>query len=133
MYSLKPFNLDIHQGDDELYVVKVEVCDKDGNMHNADLEGCFVKLVVFEYRSVTEVAYMDVQNQCLALGVLDDNHNFNEDPKKPYAIKMHFPSSMTRKLSMPKYDYELYMINRDNIKETVLRGTLIVSRGLRHG
>ena len=133
MYSLKPFNLDIHQGDDELYIVKVEVCDKDGNKHNADLSGCFVKLVVSEYRSVSEFAYMDVQNQCLALGVLDDNHNFNEEHIKPYAIKAHFPASLTRKFTMPKYSYELYMVNSDGIKETVLRGDLIVSRGLRHG
>lgn len=133
MFRDASFNLQIYQGNDDLYVITVELSDKDGNRYYADLTDNYFKLNIREVNAFRNLAELTTENNCITAGILDSNNNFKKSNDKPYAILIHFTHELTEGLHFPKYLYDLFAIRPDGIHEVILKGELRVLRGVAYG
>ena len=128
-------NLDLYQGNDDIFVLRIEEVDNEGNRTMADLSGYWFILRVRENPLSPVLMELSVDNRCISYGVIDEDGNFREAKigEKPYALQLHFPHADTEKLHAPKYEYDLFGVKPDGIREVLLRGDIKVVRSITYG
>ena len=128
-------NLELYQGNDDIFVLRIEEVDNEGNRTPVDLSNYWFILRVRESPLKPVVMELTPDNRCITSGIIDENGNFREvKPKeKPYTIQLHFPHDDTEKLTAPKYEYDLFGIKPDGVREVLLRGELKVVRSITYG
>ena len=127
-------NLELYQGNDDIFVLRIEEVDNEGNHVPADLSCYWFILRVSENSLKDPVMELTPDNKCISCGVIEDG-NFREAKIKetPYALQLHFPHADTEKLHAPKYEYDLFGIKPDGIREVLLRGEIKVVRSITYG
>lgn len=126
-------NLELYQGNDDIYVLKFEDVDNEGNRIQSDLTDYSFNMVVKTEITGKALAELNTDNECIRLGVLNKEGNFTDSENKPYAIRLQFPHEFTEKLTSPKYVYDLFGIRKDGTREVLMKGFLEVSRSVSYG
>lgn len=128
-------NLELYQGNDDIFVLNVEDVDNEGNKTPSNLSGYTFILKVRESPSKPVVLELSSENGYISCGTIDINGNFTEASNGvvPYAIQLHFPHEGTEKLIASRYEYDLFGINLDGIREVLLKGELKVVRSIVYG
>ena len=128
-------NLELYQGNDDIFVLRIEEVDNEGNRTPADLSGYWFVLKVKENSLKPAVMELTPDNRCIRLGVIDDEGNFREAKVKeiPHALQLHFPHADTEQLYAPKYEYDLFGVKPDGVREVLLRGEIKVIRSITYG
>ena len=128
-------NLELYQGNDDIFVLKIEEVDNEGNRTPADLSNYWFILRVRESPLKPVVMELTPDNRCIRLGIIDNEGNFREARVKetPHALQLHFPHDDTEKLTAPKYEYDLFGVKPDGVREVLLRGEIKVVRSITYG
>ena len=126
-------NLELYQGNDDIYVLKFEDVDNEGNKSNSDLTGYYFFMAVKANIGEKALAELSTGNGCIRHGILDEDGNFEDSNDKPYAIRLQFPHEFTETLTFPKYMYDLFGIKSDGTREVLMKGSLDVARSISYG
>lgn len=126
-------NLELYQGNDDIYVLKFEDVDNDGNKTQSDLTGYYFFMAVKAEITGDTLAELSTGNGCIRLGILNEEGSFEDSEVKPYAIRLQFPHEFTETLKFPKYVYDLFGIKKDGTREVLMKGSIAVSRSVSYG
>lgn len=126
-------NLELYQGNDDIYVLKFEDVDNDGNKTQSDLTGYYFFMAVKAEITGDALAELSTGNGCIRSGILNEEGSFEDSEVKPYVIRLQFPHEFTETLQFPKYVYDLFGIKKDGTREVLMKGSLDVSRSVSYG
>lgn len=127
------YNFDIYQGNDDVYILKIEEIKENDVSSNFNLTDYQFVLTIKDNAISDSISTLSTDNGNIKLGVFDDNNTFIESDDTPYLIKIYFPHSLTEKLYAPKYKYDLFGFKPDGSREVFLRGDINVTRSILYG
>lgn len=133
MAEIAIYNFSIYQGNDDIYVLKIEDIDEEGNSVNANLQNYNFLLTIKDNPISDKIEALTTENNYIRLGIINSNGIFQSSETNPYAIKIHFPHELTEKLYAPKYAYDLFGVKEGNIREVLLKGDINVTRSISYG
>ena len=131
--KLPIYNFEVYQGNDEIFILKFDEVDSEGNLSSADLTGCEFVIAVKSDLLGDILFELDTDNGYIASGIVDFKGDFEPSEVKPYALRVHFPHEYTERMSAPKYMYDLFSIHEDGMREVLLRGEVRVARSVAYG
>jgi len=127
------YNFDIYQGNDDVYILKIEEIKENDVSSNFNLTNYQFVLTIKDNAISDPISTLSTDNGNIKLGVFDDNNVFTESDNTPYLIKIYFPHLLTEKLYAPKYKYDLFGFKPDGSREVFLRGDINVTRSILYG
>ena len=127
------YNFDIYQGNDDVYILKIEEIKENDISSNFNLTDYQFILTIKDNAISDPISTLSTDNGNIKLGVFDDNNVFTESDNTPYLIKIYFPHLLTEKLYAPKYKYDLFGFKPDGSREVFLRGDINVTRSILYG
>ena len=133
MGEIATYNFSVYQGNDDVYILKIENIDEEGNSVNSNLENYSFLLTIKDNPISDKIEALTTENGYIELGIINSNKMFQLSETNPYAIKIHFPHELTEKLYASKYVYDLFGIRADNTREVLLKGDILVTRSITYG
>ena len=130
MAEVATYNFNVYQGNDDIYILKIEEVNEDGTSINANLYNYKFLLTIKDNPISDKIKALTTENGYIELGIIDTNGIFQHILEGAYAVKIHFPHELTEKLYAPKYAYDLFGIKEGDIREVLLKGDINVTRSI---
>ena len=127
------YNFDIYQGNDDIYILKIEEIKENDISSNFNLTDYSFVLTIKDNTISDLIGTLSTDNGNIELGVFNNNNVFVKSTSNPYLIKICFHHSLTEKLYAPKYKYDLFGFKPDGNREVFLRGDINVTRSILYG